>query len=76
MLQISQNSKKKNIYKYLNEQGYPKAQLDAKAYVDIDEYKVDIVYKVEKNNLQYFGKSRYWKQCKCRYKIFTKRDRI
>lgn len=39
---------KKNIYKYLNEQGYPKAQLDAKAYVDIDEYKVDIVYKVEK----------------------------
>ena len=47
---------KKNIHKYLNEQGYPKAQLDAKAYVDIDEYKVDIVYKVEKNNLQYFGK--------------------
>ncbi|QEZ89709.1 autotransporter assembly complex protein TamA [Aliarcobacter cibarius] len=46
---------KKHIYKYLNENGYPKAEVDAKAYVDIDEYKVDIEYKVTKNNIQYFG---------------------
>ena len=46
---------KKAIKKYLNEKAYPKAQLDAKAYVDLDEYKVDIVYEVTKNNPQYFG---------------------
>lgn len=48
------NSKKK-IYKYLGEKGYIKAELDAKAYVDLDDYKVDLVYKVTKNALQYFG---------------------
>ncbi|RBQ32455.1 hypothetical protein CRU92_01735 [Arcobacter sp. FW59] len=46
---------KKNILKYLGEKGYPKAKLDAKAYVDIDEYKVDIEYKITKNAIQYFG---------------------
>lgn len=46
---------KKNIYKYLGEKGYIKAELDAKAYVDLDLYKVDLVYKVTKNALQYFG---------------------
>ncbi|WP_198305409.1 autotransporter assembly complex protein TamA [Arcobacter vandammei] len=46
---------KKNIYKYLGEKGYIKAELDAKAYVDLDLYKVDLVYKVTKNELQYFG---------------------
>src|SRR5574344_818349 len=46
---------KKNIYKYLGEKGYIKAELDAKAYVDLDDYKVDLVYKVTKNALQYFG---------------------
>ncbi|RBQ27505.1 autotransporter assembly complex family protein [Arcobacter sp. CECT 9188] len=46
---------KKYILKYLGEKGYPKAVLDAKAYVDIDDYKVDIEYKVTKNDIQYFG---------------------
>lgn len=46
---------KKNIYKYLGEKGYIKAELDAKAYVDLDDYRVDLVYKVTKNALQYFG---------------------
>ncbi|WP_418185053.1 autotransporter assembly complex protein TamA [Aliarcobacter vitoriensis] len=46
---------KKNILKYLGEKGYPKAKLDAKAYVDIDDYKVDIEYKITKNAMQYFG---------------------
>ncbi|WP_418180175.1 autotransporter assembly complex protein TamA [Aliarcobacter lanthieri] len=48
-------SSKKYILKYLGEKGYPKAVLDAKAYVDIDDYKVDIEYKVTKNDIQYFG---------------------
>jgi outer membrane protein insertion porin family len=46
---------KKEIYKYLHEKAYPKAKLDAKAYVDMDDYKVDLIYKIEKNNPQYFG---------------------
>lgn len=46
---------KKNIYKYLSNTGYAKAVLDAKAYVDIDEYKVDIKYEVVKNSIQKFG---------------------
>ncbi|WP_418186931.1 autotransporter assembly complex protein TamA [Aliarcobacter lanthieri] len=46
---------KKYILKYLGEKGYPKAVLDAKAYIDIDDYKVDIEYKVTKNDIQYFG---------------------
>ncbi|QKF73954.1 putative autotransporter secretion outer membrane protein TamA [Aliarcobacter faecis] len=48
---------KKYIYKYLHEKGYAKAILDAKAYVDIDDYKVDLEYKITKNNLQYFGET-------------------
>ena len=46
---------KKNIYKHLSNIGYAKAVLDAKAYVDIDEYKVDIKYEVVKNGIQKFG---------------------
>ena len=46
---------KKNIYKHLSNTGYAKAVLDAKAYVDIDEYKVDIKYEVVKNGIQKFG---------------------
>lgn len=47
---------KKAIKRYLSERGFPKAELDAKAYVDMEDYKVDIVYKVIKNNPQHFGK--------------------
>lgn len=46
---------KKNIYKHLSNTGYAKAVLHAKAYVDIDEYKVDIKYEVVKNSIQKFG---------------------
>ncbi len=46
---------KKNILRYLNENGYAKAKLDAKAYVDLYLYKVDLIYKVSKNNLIYIG---------------------
>ncbi|MDY0327782.1 MAG: BamA/TamA family outer membrane protein [Arcobacteraceae bacterium] len=52
---INFSNSKKAITGHLAKVGYPKAELDAKAYVDIDEYKVDIVYKVIKNNPQYFG---------------------
>ena len=46
---------KRIIKRYLYENSYAKALLDAKAYVDLDSYKVDIVYKIEKNKAQYFG---------------------
>ena len=46
---------KRLIKRYLDENAYAKALLDAKAYVDLDNYKVDIVYKIEKNQPQYFG---------------------
>ena len=53
----SQNftNSKRNLIKYLNQNSYAKADIDAKAYVDLDLYKVDIEYKVIKNNPQYFG---------------------
>lgn len=41
---------------YLGKEGYAKVTLDAKAYVDLDEYVVDVVYKVSKNELCTFGK--------------------
>ena len=34
---------KKNIRKYLNENGYAKADINAKAYVNLDEYKVELI---------------------------------
>lgn len=49
------SNSKRALHRYLNNNGYPKSELDAKAYVDIDKYKVDIVYKVKKNEIQYFG---------------------
>ncbi len=53
---IDFSNSKKSIREYLNQTGYPKAELDAKAYVDVDNYKVDISYQVTKNSPQYFGK--------------------
>ncbi|WP_428016428.1 autotransporter assembly complex protein TamA [Arcobacter sp.] len=47
---------KKTIKKYLSQKSFAKAQLDAKAYVDMEDYKVDIIYKVTKNAPQHFGK--------------------
>ena len=48
-------NQKKNIRKYLNENGYAKADINAKAYVNLDEYKVELIYIITKNKLQYFG---------------------
>ena len=42
---------KKNIRKYLNENGYAKADINAKAYVNLDEYKVELIYIITKNKL-------------------------
>jgi len=46
---------KNKIRSYLSENGYPKHRLNAKAYVDIDAYKVDINFTVEKGEKYYFG---------------------
>ncbi|AXK49407.1 hypothetical protein CRU87_04900 [Aliarcobacter trophiarum LMG 25534] len=46
---------KKDIRKHLNENGYSKADINAKAYINLDEYRVDLIYKITKNKLQYFG---------------------
>ncbi len=48
---------KKDIERYLLENGYPKHFLKAKAYVDIDKYEVNLSYHVDKNNSYKFGKS-------------------
>lgn len=51
---ISFSNSKKEIKQYLSQRGYPKAELNVKAYVDLDNYKVDIIYEVYKDKLQYF----------------------
>ena len=57
---------KKNIRKYLNENGYAKADINAKAYVNLDEYKVELKeyynrrgYKDTETFIE-FPKSKYW----------------
>ena len=40
----------KNIRKYLNENGYTKADINAKAYVNLDEYKVELIYIITKTS--------------------------
>ena len=48
---------KKEIERYLLENGHPKYYLDAKAYVDIDKYEVSLSYIVDKNSSFTLGKS-------------------
>ena len=40
---------KKGIERYLQEEGYPRYSFDAKAYVDVDAYRVDLDFHVDKN---------------------------
>ncbi len=40
---------KKGLERYLQEEGYPRYSFDAKAYVDVDAYKVDLDFHVDKN---------------------------
>lgn len=49
------SSTKKQITRYLEEHGYPTYELNAKAYVDLDLYQVDINISVDKGELRYFG---------------------
>ena len=44
----------KNIRKYLNENGYAKADINAKAYVNLDEYKVELIYIIIKKQASIF----------------------
>jgi len=46
---------KNKIRSYLSENGYPKHRLNAKAYVDIDAYKVDVNFSIEQGEKYYFG---------------------
>ncbi|CAA6821910.1 MAG: Unknown protein [uncultured Sulfurovum sp.] len=46
---------KNKIRDYLSQNGYPKHRLNAKAYVDIDAYQVDVNFSVEKGEKYYFG---------------------
>ena len=41
---------KKGLERYLQEEGYPKYRFDAKAYVDVDAYRVDLDFHVDKNS--------------------------
>ena len=49
---------KKKITRYLEENGYPNYQMEAKAFVSLDmPYQVDINISVNKGNKYYFGKT-------------------
>ena len=46
---------KKKIVRYLEENGYPTHSMNAKAFVDIDLYKVDIKMNIDKGKKRYFS---------------------
>jgi translocation and assembly module TamA len=46
---------KNKIREYLSQNGYPQHTLKAKAYVDLDEYKVDVNFSIDKGLKHYFG---------------------
>ncbi len=46
---------KKKIRDYLAENGYPQNHLNAKAFVDLEAYKVDVNFTIEKGEKYYFG---------------------
>ncbi len=50
-------STKKGLERYLQEEGYPNYDFDAKAYVDLDAYKVDLDFHVDKNSSYKLGKT-------------------
>ena len=47
---------KKKIVSYLEENGYPTYKMNAKAFVDVDAYKVDVKIKIEKGDKYFFSK--------------------
>ena len=47
---------KKKIGSYLEEHGYPTYKMNAKAFVDVDTYKVDVKIKIEKGDKYFFSK--------------------
>ena len=48
---------KKKIVDFLEQHGYPTYKMDAKAYVDIDEYRVDVNISVKKGEKRFFSKT-------------------
>jgi translocation and assembly module TamA len=46
---------KKKIVRFLKEHGYPTFSMDAKAFVDLDLYKVDVNISIDKGIKRYFG---------------------
>jgi translocation and assembly module TamA len=48
---------KKRIERYMLENGHPKYGFDAKAYVDLDKYEVNLDFYVDKNGTYRIGKS-------------------
>jgi len=48
---------KKKIVSYLEENGYPTYSMNAKAFVDVDLYKVDIDMKIDKGEKRFFSKT-------------------
>jgi len=48
---------KKKIVSYLEENGYPTYTMNAKAFVDVDEYKVDVKIEIDKGEKRFFSKT-------------------
>jgi len=48
---------KKKIVSYLEEHGYPTYSMNAKAFVDVDLYKVDINMSIDKGQKRFFSKT-------------------
>ncbi|CAA6820605.1 MAG: Unknown protein [uncultured Sulfurovum sp.] len=46
---------KNKIRAYLSENGYPQHQFKAKAFVDLEAYKVDVNFSIQKGKKHYFG---------------------
>ena len=46
---------KKSIVDFLEQHGYPAYKMDAKAYVDLDDYRVDVNISVDKGGKRYFS---------------------
>ncbi len=52
---IDFSDSKKRIESYLVENGYPQYRLNAKAYVDLDSYRVDINFTIDRGKKFFFG---------------------
>lgn len=46
---------KKSISRFLEENGYPDYKMESKAVVDVDLYKVDVSFEIQKGEKRYFG---------------------